>query len=273
MKRRITSIIVALLLAFAAFASFPGTVLAEGLSSNILFTDPAYTVSDEELDSLNAKLQEISERQQCEVLIYTTRDYYGETPQEYADGYFEQYDYGYGSDKSCILLVINSVEGNYAFTTSGFGITAFTDAGLDYIVNQMKPALKEDDYASALNTYANLCDQFLTQAHTGKPYDHGNLPGQENKIDKLMIDIPVGFGAGLLIAFLVAGKDKSALKTVHRQKEAAQYLRPGSLQLNYKGEQFLYQNVETVEKNSSGNGSSTHTSSSGNGYGGKTGSF
>ncbi len=63
MKRRITSIIVALLLAFAAFASFPGTVLAEGLSSNILFTDPAYTVSDEELDSLNAKLQEISERQ------------------------------------------------------------------------------------------------------------------------------------------------------------------------------------------------------------------
>ena len=271
MKKRITIIIMVLLLAFAAFS---GLAFAQGISNNILFSDPAYTVSDEELDSLNAKLMEISERQQCEVIIYTTRDYYGETAQEYADGYYDQYGYGYGSDRSGILLVINSEDRTYAISTCGYGITAFTDAGLDYIVEQMRPALSEDDYTSALNTYADLCDQFLTQAHAGEPYDNGTLPGQEKKIDKLFVDIPVGVGAGLLISFLAAGKDKSELKTVRHKEEATQYLCAGSLQLTNKGEQFLYQNVETTEKEkSSGGGSSTHTSASGQEHGGKSGSF
>ncbi|MGN0658458.1 MAG: TPM domain-containing protein [Emergencia sp.] len=269
MKKRIIIIALTLLLALAAV---PGLVFAEG-SNNILFADPACTVSDAELESLNAKLDEISERQKCEVVIYTTRDYYGETAQEYADGYYDQYSYGYGSDRSGILLVINSEERSYAISTCGFGITAFTDAGLNYIVEQIKPALSEGDYATALNTYADLCDQFLTQARTGEPYDNGNLPGQEKKIDKVFVDIPVGVGAGLLIAFILAGRDKSALRTVRRKEEAAQYLRPGSLQLTNRGEQFLYNNVETVVKESSGGGSTTHTSSSGEEHGGTSGSF
>lgn len=269
MKKKISVLMTVLLLAFAVF---PGMAYAKG-SGNILFADPAYTVSDEDLQSINATLEEISESQKCEVVIYTTTSYYGAAEQDYADDYYDHYGYGYGDDKSGILLVVNPDERSYAISTCGYGITAFTDAGLEYIVDQIKPYMSDGDYASAFNEFAVLCDEFLTQAYTGEPYDAGNLPGTEKAIDKLIVDIPVGVGIGLLIAFIMAGKDKAALRTIRRREEASEYLRQGSLQLTGSYEEFLYNNIETVRKESNSGGSSTHTSSSGQTHGGTSGRF
>ena len=40
----------------------------------------------------------------------------------------------------------------------------------------MMDDLKSQDYFSACMTFAELCDDFITQAKTGEPYNSSNLP-------------------------------------------------------------------------------------------------
>lgn len=268
MKKRILSITTVLLLAvmFAAVPAFAS------LSGNFLCVDPQYVISDEDLNALGEKMEEISERQECEVVAYTTDSFDGQTATEYADDYFDDFRYGYGEDRDGILLVVNTEDREWAISTHGdFGIAAFTDAGQEYIMDQVLTYLAEDDYAGAFDKYATLCDEFLTQAHTGEPYDKGNLPGQEKGII-IILDIIVGIIIGVVVGLLIVGRDKKALKTVRRETEAKNYLRDGSLNVVVRRENFLYNTVDTIRKEKN-EGSSTHTSSSGERHGGSSGKF
>lgn len=83
-------------------------------------------------------------------------------------------------------------------------------------------------------------------------------------------------GAALGIA-VVQGM-KAQLKSVRKEKSAANYVRPGSMNLTGKQDLFLYSNVnrvkrETKSSSSGGGGSSTHRSSSGTTHGGGGGKF
>ena len=74
-------------------------------------------------------------------------------------------------------------------------------------------------------------------------------------------------------AFTDAGQ-KAALRTVRRQVAAKEYMKPGSLNLTAQNEQYLYNTVDRIKKeSSSGGGSSTHESSSGMTHGGSSGKF
>ncbi len=270
MKKQILLIAISIFL-IAGAAVIPVTA-AESGSGKVLCVDSAYCIkSNEEFAALSDELKNISERQKCEVVIYTTNTFDGKTPTDYADDYYDTSGYGWGEDKSGILFIINPQSRDWVISTCGFGITAFTDAGQEYIVEQMSGALSEDDYITAFNQYADLCDEFLTQAHSGEPYDNGSLPGQEKDINPI-VDIIIGLAFGIIVAFIAVGKDKAALKSVRREADANNYIRSGSLQITKQYDNFLYRNVDVTEKESS-SGSSTHTSSSGTTHGGSSGKF
>ena len=134
--------------------------------------------------------------------------------------------------------------------------------------------LREDPPA-AFSVYADLCEDFLIQAAQGKPYDVGNMPKDFN----LLIDIAIGIVIGLLIAYVIVKRQKDALRSVRRRVAAKEYMRPGSLKLTAQNEQYLYNTVDRIEKetssggDSSSGGSTTHTSSSGTTHGGSSGKF
>lgn len=238
-----------------------------------LLVDDAGLLTEEEADALLDKLEEISERQECEVAVVTVDSLEGKTSQEYADDFYDYNGYGYGKDDDGILLLISMEDRDYAITTYGFGITAFTDAGLQYVVNDFKPALSGGRYGDAFNDFADCCDKFLTQAHTGEPYDGDNMP----KGTVHPVYIPISLAIGFLISLLI-GRSKSAkLKSVRKKESAADYQVAGSMRLYQNSDVLVASNVTSrVVSSSSGSSSgesSTHTSSSGRSHGGTSGKF
>ena len=270
MKKKITALLFALVLclctAVPAFA-------ADGFADEYYrVNDLADLLTDSEEAALLDKLDEISLRQKMDVTIATVNDLDGySTASEYADVVYEYCQYGYGTDKDGLLLLISMEDRDWAISTCGYGITAFTDAGIEYIGKQIKSDLSDGNYAAAFDTYANLCDEFITQARNGSPFDKGNLPREPLS----MIWIPISIVIGVVLALIIVGNMKGKLKTVRTQAAANSYLKKGSLSITESSDLFLYHTVNRTEKpkESSSGGSSTHTSSSGTTHGGGSGKF
>ena len=224
---------------------------------------------------LRAKLDEISERQQMDVVVVTINSLEGKTATEYADDFYDYNGYGFGDDRDGVLLLVAMDDREWAISTCGSGIDIFTDAGQEYIVEQFKPDLSDGNYADAFETFADLCDDYITQAKTDKPYDSGNLP--KGDFPFLMF-LAIALTAGAIISFIVVSSMKNQLKSVRAQNNAASYSVPSSMRLTQNSDLFLYHVVTRTERpksddNDSGGGSSTHVSSSGTTHGGSSGSF
>ncbi|MGN0826113.1 MAG: TPM domain-containing protein, partial [Christensenellales bacterium] len=151
--------------------------------------------------------------------------------------------------------------------------TVFTDAGIQYIGEELKAKMKSADYAGTFFGFADLCDRFTDQAKKDRPYDTSNLP-----IKPLSFKyIPISLGIGLVIALIAVSVMKSKLKTVRYKAEANSYVRPGSMNITVSRDLFIRRTVAVSQKSKnnggSDGGSSTHTSSSGSTHGGGGGSF
>lgn len=233
--------------------------------------DMADLLTDSEEKALIEKLDELSLRQNMDVVVATTNDLEGYSVTEYADLIYDECQFGYGESKDGLLLLISMEDRDWYISTCGYGITAFTDAGIEYIGEQIKSDLSDGNYAAAFSNFAGLCDDFITQARNGEPYDSSNLPREPLSL----IWIPIALVIGFVIAKIIVGNMKSQLKTVRKQAAANSYMRNGSMNITENRDLFLYHTVTRSEKpkNNSSSGSSTHTSSSGTTHGGGGGKF
>lgn len=234
-------------------------------------TDAAHLLSDSDVESIAAKLDEISLRQKMEVAVATTDTLDGKTVVEYADDLYDYCSYGYGENRDGLILVVCPETGDWYISTHGYGITAFTDAGIQYIGSQITGYMSDGDFASAFNTFAELSDEFITKARTDAPYDTSSLP----KEPLSLLAIPISAAIGIFLALFAVGKMKAKLKSVRSQAAANSYMKNGSLNITESRELFLYNTVSRTPKpkNNTSGGSSTHTSSSGSTHGGGGGKF
>lgn len=235
--------------------------------------DDADLLTDVEENVLLTKLDEISERQKFDVVIVTVDSLDGKSPMAYADDYYDYNGYGMGRNNDGVLLLISMEHRDWYITTIGYGITAVTDAGREYMSEQFADDLSDGYYADAFAAFAGLCDEFVTQAKTGRPYDVGNLPkGPFRIILHLVIALIVGFMAALVVVTVM----KSKMKSVRYQVGASEYTKAGSMMITESRDIFLYRTVDRQRKpesESSSGGSSAHTSSSGTSHGGGGGKF
>ena len=270
MKQRITMLFLSLaLLLFPLCAVNAETIPAEGQMPRLV--DDAGLLDSTEEVLLEKKLDEISERQQCDVAVVTVNGLDGKSPTAYADDFYDYNGYGYGAGNDGILLLVSMEDRDWAITTCGNAIDVFTDAGQEYIVSQFRPDLSGGKYYDAFDCFAEQCDYFLTQAAQGEPFDEDTLPKTFDPIWVL-----ISCALGIVIAFCVVTGMKSQLKSVRAQSGAQGYIRPGGFHLTGGNELFLYRNVtrtQRAENSSSSGKSSTHTSFSGTTHGGGSGKF
>ena len=266
---------------YAAAKLVGGTGVVESFSEHSTISlheltrvvDMADLLNNSEEADLLSMLDEISNRQELDVVVVTVNTLDGKTPMDYADDFYDYNGYGFGENRDGVLLLVSMEDRDWWISTSGYGIFAFTDAGIEYISEKFLSDLSNDDYSEAFTKYAKLCDEFITQAKTGEPYDTNNLPKESFDVfTSLLISLVVG----ILVSLIVTGKMKGKLKTVRMQPAAEEYVRNGSMLVTESSDLFLYSHVDRRVKskdNDSDGGSSTHTSSSGSSHGGGGGKF
>ena len=240
-----------------------------------LFDEPDL-MTDAQEASLAAKLERISEQYQMEVVVAAFETIDGTSPMEYADDFYDYNGYGYGENRDGLILIVVMDTSDWWISTRGSAITAFTDAGIDYIGEQIVPFMSAGDFAGAFNAFADQCSAFMAQAATGDPFDVHNLPQPPKEPFNAGMAIVIALVVGFIVGKIYTGKLEGQLKSVTAQKAAAGYIRDGSLNVTNARDFFLYRSVTKTAKesnSSSDGGSSTHTSSSGATHGGGGGKF
>ena len=268
----LAALVLAAALAVPAFA-------VEGGFADLYYrmNDSANVLTEDEDNELEDALEELSLRQSFDVTIATIEslesvDY--DSMEAYADDLYDSCQFGYGADRDGVLLLVSVGDRKWHISTCGYGITAFTDAGIQYLGEQMTPDMADGDYAAAFRTFVQWSDAYIDAARSGRPYDVKNLPRKPLSPMYLFLAL----GIGLVLAWVVVGVMKSRLRSVAFQENAASYVREGSMNLTNSRELFLYRDVHRTERveekdSDSSGGSSTHTSSSGTTHGGGGGSF
>lgn len=248
--------------------------------------DFAGVIDAQRLSGLIEKADAVSEKYECDVAVAFVQSLGGKYVVDYADDFYDYNGYGYGQGDDGILLLISVGDREYATTTYGYGITAFTDYGIEkYLEPNFFEYLRESDWAGAADAFISGAEYLLEQARSGQVVDvHEYDPPQyEQKTVKVT---PLAAAISAVLGFFTGGiptaSMKRQLKSVQKNYGAANYV-AGGLNLRRRDDIFLYTNVSKTpiphDTNSSGGrssfsgGSSVHFSSSGRSHGGSHGKF
>ena len=285
MNKKIVSILFAFVLCFCmvlpAFAVTDSTEINGFVDEYSRVIDYAGVIPQQEEDKLVEQFDEIANRQKVDIVICFTNSLDGKRNSDYAEALYEKHNYGYGENKDGIMLLVSFENRDWYIATRGYAIQAFTDAGIQYIGNQIKGDLGDENYYAASEYFGRLCDEIITDAKNGNVYDEP-MGAVDDEDDGSVLPPPIwiliSIAVGVVIAFIVVGSMKRKLHTVNMQAAANNYLKNGSLNITESNDIFLYSNVTKTAKpqdndSNSGSGSSTHESSSGNTYGGGGGKF
>lgn len=235
--------------------------------------DDAALLSSDEYNEVLSRLDELCERQSFDVVIHTTEDMDGySSVVAYADDYYDYNGYGYGEDRDGIILVVAMNTRDLYISTCGFGITAFTDYGIDTLLDDVKGYFSDGDYYGGFCSFISEADEYITSTKNGSPYDinDGDYYGSERSGFFNFTWLMASLIMGLVCALIIVGTMKAQLKTVRPALAAGSYVRKDSIKVKSERDIYLYRNVSRTEivRESSSGGSSTHVSSSGTTHGG-----
>lgn len=235
----------ALFLTFALLLALAVPAMAAGSE---YLVDDADLLSSAEERALTKALKAVSKEWDIDVVVVTADDLRGASSQSYADDFF---DYGgYGEDG--ILWLIDMDHRQSTISTTGSCNEVFDDATQENMQDQLAPMLTDEEYKEAIELFVQLVEDSYR-------FDAG-------------FSLILALGIGLLVAAIATAVMKSQLKSVQSKAGAADYMKPGSLQLTESRDFFLYRHISRTAKPKD-NGSTTHTSSSGRSHGGSSRGF
>ena len=263
MKRFLTAFLTLLLLVCLAATVFATTdEAAQAAESERLYViDHAELLTDVEEEALARTAREISQRQQCDVVILTEFSTGSKSLRAYADDYFDFNGYGYGQARSGVLFLLSIQNRDWYMSARGEGSKIFTDDKMDKIWEQCASEISSDNYANGFRIFLQASDAAINDYQKAS---------RIRLVKVTLFSVVIGF----LAAFIFSGSLRAQLKTVHMKYSATNYRRPDSMHLERNRDIYLYANTSSrvIETNRSSGGGSSHISSSGathTGHGGK----
>ena len=250
------SLILAAALLLALCLALPA--LADGEDTLPWVTDAAELLTDAQWQELNNRAASLTEKYGIAVRIVTV-DSIGEyNVEDFAEAVFDQYNLGYGSDNSCIMLLLSMEYRDYDIMAHGYGNTAFTDYGKDKLANRFLPKLGNNDWYGGFSAFLDGCDEYLAAAAQGNPVDVGD--NSMSRGARTVIHLIIGFIPAIIAVLIMKGK----MKTLGRQRTAAAYTGWDQLDLRFKEDRFLHRSVtrtkiETQTRSGGGGGTSVNS--------------
>lgn len=240
--------------------------------------DKADLLTDSQEKDLLATLDDLSRKWKCSICLLTVDSINGDL-QAFADDYYDYNGMGAEYNDSGVIMVISMAERDWIFSSDGYARQAITDYGRDYIVDSMIDNLRTGNYYNAFNDYANACDYLLGLYDSGTVYDV-NYKAPKTSADRLRY-LFYSLGIGLLVAIFPILSMKADLKTVHMNRNAANYKAHNGMTLRVHSDRFINKTVTrtAIPKDDGGSrggsfgGTTLHTSSSGHSHGGGHGHF
>ncbi len=260
MKKRLASL--ALLLSLCLLLALPA--LAESDRELPLVCDTSGLLTEAQAEELDARAERYSQEYACDIIVVVVDDTDFYDVESFTEGVYRKYNYGWGSDKSGVILLMSMEERDYDLAAYGFGNTAFTDFGKAELMKEVKPYLKKNDWYGGFSKYLDLCADYLRQAREGKPVDRG--------LFRLSAPVVIwALVAGLIFALIVTAVLKAKMKSAVLQTRADDY-RSGDLRLEYADDRFLRKDVVRVRRNE-GSGGRGGTSVRSSGFSHHSGKF
>jgi uncharacterized protein len=269
MKKILAAGLIALVLAF--------TIQPLAHAADIdLVTDEVGILTGDQRAELNQRAEQISQAYDCEVAILVIQDLPNPSARQSAEDLYHHYNYGYGTQRSGLLLMLAMAERDYALVAYGYGNTAFTDHGKDVMLDSyILPQLGRNSYYQALDTYLDKAEEYLRMAREGRPFDIYPEPS-----DTTAIRLGITIGAPLLISFIMVMVWKARMKTAKIAKQADRYVADGGLQLTMREDNFTHrtQTTRVIDTDSSSSSSARSsggggTTVSSSGFSGRSGKF
>lgn len=243
----------ALMIAILMIASLSAlSAAAAPTSDGRLVVDNADLFTDTEEAQIEALELAYGEEMGCDIIVYTTTSLDGYSPSTYAD-YCHIENYNENSVLLMICIAGAAGDRDFAISTHGDCIKKLNDGEIEEIKEIIIPYLSRGDYYGASQLYIQKSAEYM------KPH---------LKWFMLPLSILIGFAIAIIIMLAI----RSKLKTVQMQRGAANYIRPGSMNVRIARDTYLYSTVSRVAKPKSTSGSSTH-STGGSSFGGSSGKF
>ncbi len=260
--------------------------------------DNADLFTGEELSTLASRAALLSDTYQIDTVILTVDALDDQDIESYADDYYDHHDYGYGDENSGVLFVLAMETREWAISTTGDGIYALTDYGIESVFSEMAGDLSQGRYYDAFLTYLEELETYYQAFASGSPIDGVTTPydgpgtyepGTAEDIvhyekpmtagyilSRLAISLVVGSAIGGIVLLIM----RRGMRTARAQSGADPYMDASSFRMLNQQNILLGSHVsrsERVQNDSGGGGggggSSVHTSSSGTSHGGGHGTF
>ena len=237
MKKKIFSLILCIALAFTFVC--PVFAAAEDVPFNYMVVDSAELLTADEAQELNDRAWEITQEYGCAVYIITTPSTQGLEVSEYNEYLHSELKMGYGSDQSCIILLLDMEYREYDLMAHGYGNYAFTDYGKDVLAGEFLDDFGADNWYGGFEDYLDTCEEYLDTAAKGEPFDVGSDRSP-------LLGIVMGIGIPCLAAAIVCGYFSSQMKTAGVKTRAGEYIAAGGLQLYDQTD--VYMRTERTER-------------------------
>lgn len=92
---------------------------------------------------------------------------------------------------------------------------------------------------------AVMCGEYSVQA---KSYGYSYSDADQQESFNFLKNLGISFAIGLVFALIVTGIMRAQLKSVHAQRDASDYVKPGSLNVTRRQDLFLYREIRRIEK-------------------------
>lgn len=247
MKRKLFSALVVLILCLSLVIS----VSAAG--ADCIYDDAGLLSYEDEME-LRRELERIGDKYEAQIVVVTLESAEGYYIDSLVDDIYDGMDFGYGSARDGVLLLICMDIREYRILGNGFAAEAIDADVIDSICDKIEPDLRDGDYEDAFEEFAEQCEYYLNGYINGFPFEWGM---------NLVIALGIGIVIGLIVVFVMKGQ----LKSVHKQERANDYVKAGSMNVRIRNDFFLYKKVTRTKKASSSSSGSSGGSSRSKGGG------